>query len=165
MIYSETVARTFWLQGLPLMGYDVGARLEWYRQRQWLPRQELMADQSLRLKEMLQYAAEQSLFYHRRLPPIRDHFSHAEVLRAIPPLTKDDLRSQLPEILAGTFRRGGPGHRRLHRLSSGGSTGIPVRVVVDRPGYAAYYAPKLLGHEWFGLGVGTREARIFARPV
>jgi phenylacetate-CoA ligase len=165
MISSEALARWFWLRGLGALGYDVGPRLDAYRGRQWLSREQLLADQSARLKAILRYAADQSPFYRRRIPPIRDHHSPADLLAEIEPLTKDDLRSDLQEILAGPFRRGGPEHRRLHRLSSGGSTGIPVRVVVDRPGYSSYYAPKLLGHEWFGLRVGAREARVFARPV
>lgn len=165
VIYTEWLARNIMLKGLPALGYDLWRKVAWYRQRQWLPEAVLLADQSCRLREMVAYAAENSPLYARRIPAHGGRHDPADVLADVAPLTKEDLRGNLERMLAGEFRPGKPGRRRMHRQTSGGSTGVPVRVVVDKPGYAAYYAPKLLGHEWFGVAPGAREARMFSRPL
>jgi len=80
-------------------------------------------------------------------------------LERIPFLDKEVIRSRRDELqpkfkIAGT-----------KRMSTGGSTGTPVTVFVDRSRAAFTDAVRMRAHRWFGVDTGAREIALWGSPI
>src|ERR1041385_8307550 len=91
-----------------------------------------------RLHDYLVYCRTYSTYWRERWPREAMNFSPEEaedVLALLPRLSKDDLRNFLSELrIAPEMRKsddGWPQIRGQRTLSSGGSTGVPVKIYVD----------------------------------
>jgi len=76
-----------------------------------------------------------------------------ELLRALPVLTKDEVREKLPELCASDVSR-----RRWFYNASGGSTGSPVQVIQDTWFRDAQRAVRMVFDRWAGYRIG--EAKV-----
>lgn len=92
-----------------------------------------------RLHRYLEYCRDHSAYWRERWPAEGLRFAPEEaedVLRLLPPLRKNDLREHAAALrVAPDARRAGDGYpsiRQPRRMASGGSTGEPVEVTVDR---------------------------------
>jgi phenylacetate-CoA ligase len=135
------------------------ARLE---RTQWLPREQLLELQFARLREHVQFAYDHTVYYRRllderELPPQRIQ-SPADFAR-IPPLTRDLLRRHFDDLRARGARLG-----RVQRLSTGGSTGQPVTVLVD-VSVGIDLASRHRAHRWYGAEPGAREIVLWGSPI
>lgn len=145
-----------------LKGKSTHAKLAELERTQWLAPAALRALQFERLHRHLVWAYREVPYYGRLLdehglPPQR--IQSFEDFERIPLLTKDILRERLAELQPRTPLRG------VQRLSTGGSTGAPVTVLVDRERSAFTDAARLRAHRWFGADMGAREVVLWGSPI
>lgn len=119
---------------------------------------ELERWQSLRLREQLLHAFRNVPFYRRRfemtgITPL--DISTPEDLKALPVLTKAELRCNHPELLARTV----PLESRVEERAVG-STGMPVRFWMDRERLDSRRASLDRHNAWAGLYPGTWHAQL-----
>jgi phenylacetate-CoA ligase len=129
---------------------------------QWLERAQLLELQFARLREHVQFAYDHTVYYRRLLdehglPPQR--IQSPEDFRRIPPLTRDLLRRNFAELQAQGARLG-----RVQRISTGGSTGNPVTLLVDMS-VGIDIAIRHRAHRWFGAEPGAREIVLWGSPI
>jgi phenylacetate-CoA ligase len=135
------------------------ARLE---KSQWLSPQELQSLQLERLRQLL-------LFAYREVPYYRDVFQTngiiPEQIRSlgdfsrIPPLDKEIMRKHFDALQPQRLPRG------TQKMSTGGSTGSPVTVLVDRERAAFTDAARMRAHRWHDADVGEREIVLWGSPI
>ena len=145
-----------------LKGHPTGAALREARRWDRMSADEVAARQAEKLRRMLQHAG-------RHVPYYREAFASAGVdpadlrtaddLSRFPLLTRSVLRRRRRDLVA-TDRR-----RRMTALATGGSTGEPVTVLVDRRRAAVNTAARIRAREWWGVRVGEREAVVWASPI
>jgi phenylacetate-CoA ligase len=139
--------------------------LAWLRRldgSQWLA-PETVADMQLQgLQRLLRHAFE-TVPYHRRaldavgLAP--DDVRSVGDLGRLPYLTRDDLRLHAVELTSVRAPR------RVQRISTGGSTGAPVTVLVTMEAHGFAEGARLRAQGWFGLQVGDREAVLWGSSI
>jgi phenylacetate-CoA ligase len=129
---------------------------------QWLPAKALRELQFARLHGHLEYAYREVPYYRQlldehELPPRR--IGSFEDFARIPYLTKELIRSRFDALSPRSPLRG------VQRMTTGGSTGAPVTVLVDRERSAFTDATRLRAHRWFGVDVGVREVVVWGSPI
>jgi phenylacetate-CoA ligase len=82
-----------------------------------------------------------------------------EDFRAVPVLTKGDLRSHAEDMISSAFDRA-----QLHRKKTSGSTGVSVEVFVDEAALQWKRACTLRSDEWSGWRQGERVAKVWGNP-
>jgi phenylacetate-CoA ligase len=161
-MYPALVNRVIFPLHERLKGKSTHAKLAELERTQWLAPAALRELQFERLRRHLDWAYREVPYYGRLLddhglPPRRiqsfEDFAH------IPHLTKDILRERLADLQPRTPLRG------VQRLSTGGSTGAPVTVLVDRERSAFTDAARLRAHRWFGADMGAREIVLWGSPI
>ena len=129
---------------------------------QWLDPGAIRQIQFRKLRRHLDFAYREVPYYTRLLD---DHglqpwrIQNLADFARIPFLTKDIVRAHFKELQPRTPLRG------VQRLSSGGSTGAPVTVMVDRLRAAFTDATRLRAHRWFGADIGVREVVLWGSPI
>jgi phenylacetate-CoA ligase len=146
-----------WLKGKPT--YALLRELE---RSQWLDAKALRERQFLALRRHLDFAYREVPYYSRLLDehglqPSR--IQSFEDFARIPYLTRDDLRRHFADLQPRRRRRG------VQAMSTGGSTGSPVTVLVDRERAALADAIRLRCHRWYDAGPGTREIALWGSPI
>jgi phenylacetate-CoA ligase len=129
---------------------------------QWLSSDELRALQWRRLKRQLEHAGHE-VPYYRGLFKVYD----------IRPSEIASLRDfqRIPFLDKETIRREADALRPVHptagtqRMSTGGSTGAPVSVFVDRERAAFTDAVRMRAHRWFDAATGVREIALWGSPI
>jgi phenylacetate-CoA ligase len=128
-MYPALVSRVIFPLHERLKGKSTYQKLAELERTQWLAPVALRALQLERLRRHLEWAYREVPYYRRLLDdhgmPPRQVQTFEDFAR-IPPLTKDILRERLVDLQPRTPLRG------VQRLSTGGSTGAPVTVFVDR---------------------------------
>jgi phenylacetate-CoA ligase len=146
-----------WLKRKPTFAWL--RRLE---RTQWLPWPELRDLQLRRLRAHLAWARDHAPYYREQF---RAHgidpaaIRGVEDLARIPYLTRETLRARFDDL---TARARLP---RVQRLTTGGSTGIPVPFLVDAERMGVADAIRLRAHGWFGLEPGAREVVLWGSPI
>lgn len=145
-----------------LKGKRTQARLKELERTQWLSPEALQELQFRRLRQHLEFAYREVPYYTRLLDehglqPWR--VTSLEEFARIPCLTKEVIRGQFDDLRPRTEVRG------VQRMSTGGSTGTPVTVLVDRERTAFTDAARLRTHRWFGVDMGAREVVLWGSPI
>ncbi len=145
-----------------LKGKPTLARLRELEQTQWLAPETLRELQFRRLRRHLEFAYQEVPYYKRLLDehglqPRR--ITSFEEFAKIPFLTKEIIRRHFEELQPRTRLR------RVQRMSTGGSTGAPVTVLVDRERMAFTDAARLRAHRWYGVDMGVREIVLWGSPI
>ena len=129
---------------------------------QWLPANRVGELQFGRLKSHLEFAY-QHVPYYRRLFDEQgtqpDRIKDFTDFRRIPFLTRESLREQFESLRASVPIRG------VQKLSTGGSTGSPVTVLVDPVRNSFVDAARLRSHRWFDADMGVREVVLWGSPI
>jgi phenylacetate-CoA ligase len=128
------------------------------------PADRLRGAQEGRLSSLLRYAFANVPFYRERLlaagvvtggePPRVDL---AQFFR-LPPLTREDLRRHSDDL-----RDRGEPRRGTFTLTSGGTTGVPVRILRGRATYAFARAVQVWFDEWSGCSLGEPRVILTGR--
>jgi phenylacetate-CoA ligase len=129
---------------------------------QWLSPEELRALQFHRLREQLGYAYREVPYYRELfdrigLRPAQIH--SLSDFAAVPHLDRDLIRVHAEDLQPRTQMPG------TQKMSTGGSTGTPVAVYVDRERAAFTDAVRMRAHRWFGVDAGVREIALWGSPI
>jgi phenylacetate-CoA ligase len=146
-----------WLKGKPTY-----ALLRSLERTQWLDAQPLGELQFRAAWVHLDFAYREVPYYTRlldehSLQPRR--IQSFEDYARIPYLTRDLLRRHFDDLQPRRRRRG------VQRMTTGGSTGSPVTVLVDPEQAAFADAIRLRCHRWYGVGMGAREIALWGSPI
>ena len=145
-----------------IKGKNTHAILRELEQSQWLPANRVHELQFDRLKSHLEFAY-QHVPYYRHV--FDEHGIQPDRIRdftdfqRIPFLTRESLRHHFENLRATAPIRG------LQKLSTGGSTGVPVTVLVDPIRNSFIDAARLRSHRWFDADIGVREVVLWGSPI
>ena len=107
------------------------------------------------LREIVAHARATAPFY-RDLPGDVRSFQE---FQKIPILTKQDIRDRFDDLLSSAYRG-----KNLHLKKTSGSTGVPLRVLLDDAGMQFKRACTLRSDEWSGWRFGQRVAKVWGNP-
>lgn len=144
-----------WLRGEPVFSL-----LHRFEQSQWDPPEAIQARQELALRDLLRFAARNAPFYAEQA---RAAGLEPEQLKASDvgsfSLRKRDLVEHLSSLstprLRGTYSW----------KTTGGSTGVPVRLRKNRFATATEQAASWRSYGWYGISPGDRQARFWGTPI
>ena len=145
-----------WLRGEPVFRL-----LAAYEESQWWPADRLRALQEERLTALLRFAATHTAHYgavvrERGLDPAK---LDASRLGELPILTKLDLVERSAALQAWRL----PGTTSWK--TTGGSTGLAVRLRKNRFATAAEQAASWRSYGWYGVRPGDHQARFWGTPL
>jgi len=143
-------------------GHRYGEILKSYEASQYWPAEKLKELQWERLKDLLQHAYLFSPFYRRRFEELEltpEEIKSWEDFEIIPILTKEEIKSNLQEMLATNIPR-----RELIHKRTGGSTGVPLHLYVDKRGMDFKRAATIRHNLWSGYERGDKIATIWGNP-
>ena len=123
-----------------------------------LSRQELEAWQFAKLQEVVRYAYEHVPFYRERYQREDIHpedLRSLEDFQALPFLTREDVNENLDALTAREFSG------KLYLVSTGGSTGEPMRLYVDDSYWWWSAAFEFRGRSWYGVREGDKVAWVW----
>jgi len=144
------------------LGEKIGRFRRILEKTQWLPRVELEQYQLCLLRDSLHRAIE-DIPYYREI--MSDHGVALEQLTdlrefsKIPILEREDIRNR------GQRLRSQSKHLRVEVRKTSGSTGEPLYLIKDKNATAAMNAIMWRNYAWHGIGMGDRQARVWAGPV
>ncbi len=144
----------------PKAGAAFSEALSW----EYLSADELHQRQTARLCKLLQHCI-QNVPYYRNYPVVNEAalsrpFS-LETFRAIPPLTKDIIRSNYDAFVSDDAQK-----RRPYRNTSGGSSGRPLVFLQDRAHYETnVVANKLYSNYLAGKALGQNEVALWGSDI
>jgi phenylacetate-CoA ligase len=146
-----------WIKGKPTL-----ARLRALDKSQWLSPATLRESQFRAVHAHLEFAYREVPYYTRLLdehglPPTR--IQSFEDFARIPYLTRDLVRRHLDDLQPRRKLRG------VQRMSTGGSTGSPVTIMVDAERAAFTDATRLRAHRWFDVDMGAPEIVLWGSPI
>lgn len=115
-----------------------------------------------KIETLLDHAYRTIRFYRQRwreagLEPGR--IGSFDDFRAIPLLTKADLRGRRDDLLSDPYRQAP-----LHCKKTSGSTGVPLEVLVDEDAQQFKRACTLRSDEWSGWRLGESVAAVWGNP-
>jgi len=129
---------------------------------QWFSPEDLRTLQWGRLRRQLEFAG-------REVPYFRELFNLYDIrpgeittlndFRRIPCLDKDTIRREANSLRPINQTAG------TQKMSTGGSTGTPATVYVDRERAAFTDAVRMRAHRWFGVDTGVREIALWGSPI
>jgi phenylacetate-CoA ligase len=125
---------------------------------QWLSRDQLMADQLIKLKALLLHAQDHCPYYSGLF---REHGFHPEEittaadLQRLPLLNKEKIRANYDSLLSTKHRQ------TLWQKSTGGSTGEPLHFAYTKQSYEWRVAMSKRGYAWAGALPGSKQAYIW----
>jgi phenylacetate-CoA ligase len=110
------------------------------------------------VRELVAHAAA-TVPYYRRLGLRPGDIHSLDDFRTVPVLTKQDVRDHFDDLLSESYRG-----RALHLKKTSGSTGVPLRVLLDDDGMQLKRAYTLRADEWSGWRLGQRVAKVWGNP-
>lgn len=126
---------------------------------QWHSTESIIKKQRISLSRLLQYVYRHNAFYRRRFDEVGfhpDHFSDLADLKNIPILTKDEIREAGDTMFSSGYNKENTVHTR-----TGGSTGVPIHLYVDKSAHSFKVAATLRHNSWAGLFPGEPVAAIW----
>jgi len=144
-----------------LRGEPTFALLEAYRQSQWWTPERLRDAQRAALDRVIRHAVGATAHYSRvaRERGLEAAGIGADDLASFPLLTKSDLVAAGADIRASRL----PGTTSWK--TTGGSTGVAVRLTKNRYATAAEQAASWRSYGWYGIRPGDRQARFWGTPL
>ena len=148
--------------------------LEWYsgttihqhlaglNKSQWWSKDQIAELQNKKLRMLIRHAYDNVPYYHRIFSQrgiTPESIKTKEDLKKIPVLTKDDIRKNLPDLIARNIR---PSDR--IESHSSGSTGEPLKYYIDKRSYSAGWAQTFRCWSWAGFQLGDPYVKISLNP-
>ena len=129
---------------------------------QWLSSDELEELQLEKLRSHLAFAYSYVPYYRQLFDAHGLQPGGIQTLKefaGVPYLTRDIIRNRFEDLKA----QGWSGSAQV--MSTGGSTGSPVSVLVDSDRAAFTDAARLRAHRWYGVDIGAREIVLWGSPI
>ncbi len=140
---------------------QVRARLSEISKTQWCSEEDTRECQLLWLRALVLHAAALVPFYRARFRAAgleAGDIQSLEDYAALPPLSRQDLREHHDELVAEGW------HDRVEPNATGGSSGQPVRFLIDRDEPCRRVAMALRHNQWAGWGVGDPTGVVWGAP-
>lgn len=156
------------LRSMPLHAWgitaDVGHYFAQLERSQWLAPEQVAQIQSERLQLLVRHAYAHVPWYRQRMDEAGidpGRVTGIADLAGLPPLTKDDIRSNLHVgLLADNVDPG-----ELSLIKTSGSTGSPLACYVDRSQLEMRWATTLRSLEWTGYRFGDPSVRLWHQTM
>ena len=129
-----------------ITGYSFIKSLKYWRSIDILSEQELVTLQEEKLKNILNFAVNNTTYY-KDYKQFKDDDLQSW-LKSFPILTKDILKASSKELLSESKKK-------LHKISSSGSTGISSSVFMNKNDLSILQAGSIHWWEWSGYKIGT----------
>jgi len=129
---------------------------------QWASPDEIRDLQSRKLRALFRHAYDNIPFYRQRFRDASvdvDGLDPLDALGRLPLLDKKDVRGSLGDMLWHASPGG------LFQTNTGGSTGEPLILYVDRRRQGYDQAARIRTHRWFGVRPGDRELYLWGSPI
>ena len=129
---------------------------------QFDPTEVVRARQLTMLKAQLRHAYATVPFYRRTWAAAGVHPDDVrsfDDFRHFPVVTKTDIRKHAAEMLSEAYRGA-----KLRTKTTSGSTGVPLRILLDERGAQWKAACTLRADEWSGWRLGQRVAKVWGNP-
>ncbi len=110
--------------------------------------------QQKKLEKLTCYAMKHNEYFQRKY----DGYDIINDFSNLPVMTKDELKNNYADIVTGNDRK-------LDLAKTSGSTGNALKFYRDRILFAHTLSSKFGGHRWYGLDMGSKEARLWGVPV
>jgi phenylacetate-CoA ligase len=124
---------------------------------------DVIAERQLRGVQQIVSHAFRTVPYYRHLFDAHDidpaSIRSLSDLHRVPLLTKKDLRDAGTSLVSQDYPRAA-----LHEKKTSGSTGVPLRVLLDDAGMQFKRACTLRADEWSGWRLGRRVAKVWGNP-
>lgn len=124
---------------------------------QWLSSSELTAQQFKKFQKLVSYAYEHVPFYRERYQSERirpQDIRSYEDFRSLPILTRNDVKDHRRELISTEFRG------EVFEGSTSGSTGQPIRFLMEKSTAFWSYAAETRCRAWYGVYPGDKMARF-----
>lgn len=144
-------------------GLNVPTLRKHYEESQWLSSDELLTRQWKALSQLLHHAYQNVPFYRSRFDGVGIHphdIKTPKDFKALPYLTKDDINSHFPDLVAQNYRIAN-----MVKDSTGGSTGRNISFYEDKNELSHRFAATLRSDAWAGLQPGERHVQIWGSPL
>ena len=128
-----------------------------------LSAEEIQSRQFARLKQLLIHAQETTEYYRKRFQAagFDPHtMRSADELRCVPPLTRDDIRSNLPNMCSKKYEE-----KELRVSATGGTTNSPVPFKRDIASLRIKTAVQMRFNAWAGMNPGDKIYRLWGARV
>lgn len=153
----------FWPLTERMRGRDTMRRFGALQQSDRAPAEVLREIQEAKLRRLLRVAAMHCPFHRDRFRAagldVEDPRLGLDALRALPMLTRDEVREHL-EALTWRDCPGGP-----TSYNTGGSTGEPLTFHVDRARQSADWACRWRARSWWDVRPGDPEILLWGAPI
>ena len=142
-------------------GEPIALMMNRYRDNQWMSSDRLRSYQLEKLREIIAYVQQNSIFYqelYRRAGIEPGPIESLEDLKRLPHVTKSDLINHLDDMSEGC--------RKLFRSSktTGGSTGQPVKLYKNPMALARERCATARAYEWADVSIGEPQLRFWGVP-
>lgn len=138
------------------------AYLKSYERDQWLDGEAIARLQWQRLQALLAHCWREVPYYRQQwegLGITPDDIRSMADYQQLPVLTKDDIRTHFDALKASSLRD------ELLYKTTGGSTGVPLRLGYTRESYERRSAVMWRGYGWSGSRIGRRSLYLWGGPV
>lgn len=146
----------------PIIEYSSGTtiqkQLTFLKKSQWWSRAQIAELQNKKLRAIIHHAYDNVSYYRRIFSQFGitpDDIKTKNDLKKIPVLTKDDIRKNLPDLVAKNIRKS----ERIEAHSSG-STGEPMKYYVDSKSYSTDWAQTFRCWDWAGYQIGDPYVKL-----
>lgn len=151
----------FYYPSTLLKGEPIAWLMGDYQRQQFWSREQLREYQFKKLKLLLEFAFNHSLFYknlYQEAGFTPEDIRSVDDLRLLPSIDKNNLINQLDQIL--------PSKPNLlwSQKTTGGSTGEPVKLYKNPMALARERCATWRGYEWAGLRIGDSQLRFWGVP-
>jgi len=126
---------------------------------QWLSHDNIRTRQFDKLKSIITYAYDNTVFYNKRFKDIGFHpgdFKDLSDLKMLPTLSKNDIQLHLDELTSQSYTE-----KQILKDSSGGSTGVPTIFHTDKNNRDLRRGAALLTDSWTGWNVGEKTSYLW----
>ena len=143
-------------------GTNIQQHLAGLNKSQWWSKEQIRELQNKKLRNLIRHAYNnvpyyQRIFSQRGITP--DDIRTKEDLDKIPVLTKEDIRKNLPDLIARNVSKS-----MMIESHSSGSTGEPLKYYIDKGSYSAGWAQTFRCWNWAGFQLGDPYVKISLHP-
>ena len=162
-MYSEFIRKVLSLYLKSRYGNDHSLKyFQELNESQWWSADEIAARQLKRLRALLRHAYQNVPYYTQKfreagLEPA--DIKTLDDLSKLPVLTRQDVRENLPDLVAKNFPRS-----KMMPYSTGGSTGEPLQFYVTEESKGRGGAAANRAYSWYGYELGDKVAYLWGSP-
>ncbi len=160
-LYTKLISQYLFPLHERLKGHNTVAVKKAMEQSQWWSREQIIAFQADRLKQLISTAYQQVPYYRKVMDESHinpDEIGHVLDLQRFPFLTKQLIKANTDALKAKTASQ-------LQRFNTGGSTGEPLIFYIGKERVSHDVAAKWRATRWWGVDIGDPEIVVWGSPV